>query len=929
MKVFAYVHTHWDREWYQPFEEYRLRLIELMDKLLDDLQSEKLNHFYFDGQTAAIEDYLEIFPEKEPLIKELIKEDKISIGPWYVLADEFLVSGESLVRNLLIGINKSKELGCDNFVGYLPDAFGHIDDMPRIFSSFGIENAIVWRGIGEQKSLFKWISKDGSSVNAHHLIEGYFQDILNQEWTIDKKAKSLTIFLDKIVKYTDIKTVLLPIGADHLATAIDLTKQISEINQKIDKYDIKLSSLKEYIEKVTGQTYLKPCRHAELVSASHDLAIPKQVRNDVTKVVEPDPFLQNIDSKNIKEVHGELRNNSRSFILSGTFSSRLYLKRQNARSSWLLSKIAEPLQSLLQNTGFSISRQNQLDYAWKLLLQNHPHDSICGCSIDPVHREMLTRFEKTNQVSNGIISRCLRDVANKVSKDEFAVINLSNYEYTGVLKLKTDKDLPNTNWQSIDCELDSASEGHCPFGDIGYKPNFSAPLVGEEQAVQGRVPLGEGGFAAQKTAAKKEFPPELLYNIEKIPVQEDYTNYSEYLVYVNDLKPCSLNIISTKKLSNSFESVETSKNSLKNEFVELKVNENGSLNIKNLKNNLEFQNLHLFENMADVGDTYNFSPIKTDKPLKPILKRSYIIENGTLRGQLRLIYEIKIPEKAVNNEKRSRKTITHSLGTDITLSAHSKMVEFETTWENKSKDHILQLKFNLPQKITKTFSEDNFGLIERNFDPDYSLRKNMPAETGKELKTNTACMQRFVWVQGFGLITEGLCEYGVHENELYMTLLRSVGILSQGKMGTRGQAAGPPLPTIEAQCPGKQVAKYAVCLTGEPKELFKQSDFFMGNILAQKGFVDKTTAKNVEFIKTDNPNIYTYAIKSPQKNSEKGLIVRLMNISDKKQILKADFGEDKNKIFEVNLLEKKLSDKNLQNLDIIFKPNELKTLYIL
>jgi alpha-mannosidase len=838
MKVFAYVHTHWDREWYQPFEEYRLRLIELVDKLVDDLQSEKLNYFYFDGQTAAIEDYLEIFPEKEQLIKELVEKNKITMGPWYVLADEFLVSGESIIRNLLLGINKSKAFGCNDFVGYLPDAFGHIDNMPQIFSSFGIENTILWRGAGEQKSLFEWLSKDGSSVCAHHLIEGYFQDLLNQQWSTGKKAEHLKIFLDKIKKSTDIEALLLPIGADHLATAVNLMEQISKINENLDDYQIILSSFEEYFENIKAQ-----------------------------KV-------------NVKEIKGELRDNSRNFILSGTFSTRLYLKQQNARTGWLLAKIAEPLQSLLEKFEISSSRKNQLEYAWKLFLQNHPHDSICGCSVDSVHREMLTRYEKTNQVTNGVISRCLRDVSNRISKNEIAVFNLCDYPFEGVVKIKTDEKLAET-------------------------------------------------LCCQKTETRKEFPPQILYDIQKIPVQEDYVSFHEYLVYVDSLKPYSLSIINPEKSLNRIEPVKTSQNLLKNKFVEIKVNKDGLLDIKNLENNLEFKNIHLFQDRADVGDTYNFNPIKNDKPTKARLKKVELKENGSLRGVLRLIYEMEIPEKAINETKRSKKTFKQIIQTDVVLYANSKMVEFETTWENKAKDHILQLKFNMPEKITKTISENNLGIIEREFDPDYSIKENMPVPFGKELKTNTACMQRFVWSQGFGLITEGLCEYGVDKNELYLTLIRSVGILSKGKIGTRGQAAGPPLPTPEAQCLGLQKARYAICLTEEPSELFAQADFFMGNILAQKGFAEKTEIKDIEFVKILNPNIYTYSIKKPHDKVKKGIIFRLMNISDKKQSLKADFADNIHQILEVNSLEETLSETNLKNTDIVFGSNELKTFWAL
>ena len=154
VKVFLFPHTHWDREWYKPFQDFRIRLVEVMDGVLKEFASGNLEHFYLDGQTVILEDYLQLHPEKEEEIRNLIKAKKLFVGPWYVLADEFLVSGEALVRNLLAGINQAKKFGCEDFFGYMPDSFGHNSQMPQILSSFGIKNAVLWRGVGDKKSEF-------------------------------------------------------------------------------------------------------------------------------------------------------------------------------------------------------------------------------------------------------------------------------------------------------------------------------------------------------------------------------------------------------------------------------------------------------------------------------------------------------------------------------------------------------------------------------------------------------------------------------------------------------------------------------------------------------------------------------------------------------------------------------------------------------
>ncbi|HYD47243.1 MAG TPA: hypothetical protein VEB21_02785, partial [Terriglobales bacterium] len=111
-ELFVVPHTHWDREWYQTFQDFRCRLVRLTDRLLDLLERDpSFSHFHFDGQTIVLEDYLEVRPENRPRLRRLIATGRIAVGPWYVLPDEFLVSGESLIRNLQIGHRIAAQFG--------------------------------------------------------------------------------------------------------------------------------------------------------------------------------------------------------------------------------------------------------------------------------------------------------------------------------------------------------------------------------------------------------------------------------------------------------------------------------------------------------------------------------------------------------------------------------------------------------------------------------------------------------------------------------------------------------------------------------------------------------------------------------------------------------------------------------------------------
>ena len=219
-EVIAYLHTHWDREWYREFEIFRLRLVKVFDHVLELLEEEKIPSFFFDGQVAALLDYLELRPEKEELVRKLISKKKLFIGPFYCLVDEFLTDGICFRKNLEIGLKIARDFGCNDFVAYLADTFGHSQNIPEILEEFDIDKAVVWRGCGNISANFKF-----KNINTVNLIKGYFNDIFSLEKPIREKAEILELWLDDISEKSG-NTLLLPIGADHLDVPDNISTQI-------------------------------------------------------------------------------------------------------------------------------------------------------------------------------------------------------------------------------------------------------------------------------------------------------------------------------------------------------------------------------------------------------------------------------------------------------------------------------------------------------------------------------------------------------------------------------------------------------------------------------------------------------------------------------------------------------------------------------
>ena len=242
-RVVAYLHSHWDREWYREFEVFRLRLLRVFDNVLDLLERGEIPSFYFDGQVCALLDYLKLRPEKEQLVRELVIDKKLFIGPFYTLVDEFLTDGICFRKNLEIGMDIARDFGCEDFIGYFADTFGHSKNIPEILKEFDIDKAIVWRGVPDELPA-DFIFCGVPTVN---LVRGYFMDIFSSDKTMEEKAQFLKKNLDMIAEKSG-DTLLLPIGADHLGIPRDIAYQIEEINTYLDDYYIVLSSPFDYFE---------------------------------------------------------------------------------------------------------------------------------------------------------------------------------------------------------------------------------------------------------------------------------------------------------------------------------------------------------------------------------------------------------------------------------------------------------------------------------------------------------------------------------------------------------------------------------------------------------------------------------------------------------------------------------------------------------
>ncbi|UXH43224.1 hypothetical protein N5C46_16210 [Rossellomorea vietnamensis] len=717
--------THWDREWYLPFEVFRHRLVQVMDRIVSGLEKGELEQFVLDGQMAALEDYFEVCEEslKEKVL-HFIEEKKIIIGPWYVLADEFLVSGESLIRNMEMGLKIAGRYGETQKVGYLPDTFGHVSQMPQLLQRFGIDNAILWRGIKPETSEFHWEAPNGSSVFTAFLPEGYYQPLLNE----DHPEEQLTSYVEKVTPYATTSQLLLTNGGDHLMPKHgNLMKQIHELQGEV-----------EFVSS-TYEAFLK--------------SVQAEIPADLPVFV------------------GEMRSNEHIYVLPNVLSARSYLKVQNQEMEDELTGYTEPLATLAGQEKYPL---RYLEESWKLLLLNHPHDSICGCSIDEVHKEMETR------------TMMLRQRLSSIQKGSLTHLGVQDPMFSGAGRRKPFDDnsvftvfnphpRPFTGWMSGEIWLEK--ERSFRLQDENGK--LLTPVIKNKR---------KGRHFASPLDAFPDFKEGTFYELD---------------FYVEDLAATSLAAFTV--VEGSYEEILESQDSvIENEYYSIELDEDGTLSLLEKETGKHHQGLHRFYSTLDAGDEYNYSP-----PVNDVKTVAELEGTGKVRrasGVQELSYDLKLVTPSGLNGDRtgpSEETVITTVEITLTVKEKDRKIDVSYVIDNRSRDQRLRVQYPLGTSVDHTYSDTAFDVVKREAKKDEAF----DAVKQKEVPVVVEPSLSFVRSDsGFTFYHRGLQEYQItrmeEEDSLDVTLIRSVGWLSRDDLRTRGGGAGPNMETPDAQCIG-------------------------------------------------------------------------------------------------------------------------------
>lgn len=737
-------HTHWDREWYHPVGRFRQRLVALIDALLDDEEDDA--PFLLDGQTIVLEDYLAVRPERRERVAARLRSGSLEAGPWYVLADELIPSGESLVRNLLAGRATLRGLGASApAVLYSPDAFGHAAALPAIASGFGMSVIVLWRGFGGMShpngDVARWVAPDGSSALLYHLAPDGYELGASLPANLRHARERWEALHAVLAPRATLGHVLLPNGADHHARQPQRAEAVRALATVATHAEVRLTSLGAF-----GRA---------IEEAAERATIPA--------------------------VTGELRDSyGYTWTLQGTFATRSSLKRRAARAERALLRDTEPWVALA-NRRRGATRGALVRAAWKTLLQCHPHDTLCGCSVDAVARAMTARLEDVEVQARGLRADALRDIighdsasARRAPPDAWraalVVRNAAARARGGVAIVRA-----QIAREHVRVGPGSGSRGTGPHGErrtLDVDP-FVQPLSIEQKHDRVESPLHyPWDDIVDETCAAVWVPPIPAFGTHSFPITPAALREQEPPVH----------------------SVRVGERWMENDALRVEVDAGGAVRLAACDESYTIADLLSLVSVKDRGDLYTFSPRGL-----PMYARFVSVQPG-LRGPLRATLLL-----------RYALTPAYPIAVALILDAASSFLRIEVTGRNVRKDHRLRLHVATGLASFEVHADAAFGPVRRE-------RIVAPADT-HEAAPLTAPLARYVTHSGSDrgatIYSDGLGEYqSLDDGAVALTLLRAVGELSRDDLPERPGHAGWPARTPGAQELGRFTGRFAIFLHG-------------------------------------------------------------------------------------------------------------------
>ena len=800
LDVLVVPHTHWDREWYHPAGRFRQRLIALVDELLDARHGAGPETagadapFLLDGQAVVLDDYLAVRPERRAELAEALAAGALEAGPWYVLADTLLPGGEALVRNLALGRRTVAALGAaPPPVCYSPDAFGHPAALPTIAAGFALPVAIVWRGYGGARwpagDSAWWQASDGARVLLHHLPPDGYEFGSRLPPALPSARERWAAMRPVLAGRARLGMALVLAGADHHARQERWPEAIEALRRAAAPDHVRVLTLAE-------------AARALLARAEGAAALPV--------------------------VEGELRDSTgHAWSLQGTFATRAGQKRRNAAAERLLVRDVEPWLAAealgagaagrVPDAGDAPRLRALLDAAWRSLLLCHPHDTLCGCSIDAVARAMDARLDDVEAQGEG-----LREIALARLLGHDPVLARSRRE----------------QWRPALVVRNRAARARGGVAevellrfvrDVGVGPGSAGAWRGVHAPAR---PLAVDGGAVLVQPLERSLRHDRVESPRHYP-DDDLVEATRALVWLPPVPGFALRAHALGEPEPDDPAtaagapvrpphpVLAADNRLDNGLLQVAADGRGRVRIAVPPLGVDVDGVIGWEDVGDAGDLYTHSPVGA--PLASAwCGGARTLHRGPLRGELEVRWRLRVPAALAPREdgdtfsrptRRGGGHVELPLTVRLAVDAGAAFVRLHVAGENLARDHRLRLVLATGVAGARVVADAAFGPVARDAAPPLP-----PAELAERVPP-TAPLHRYVTLyaaeRGVTLYGDGLAEYeSLPDGRLAVTLVRAVGELSRPDLPERPGHAGWPAATPEAQCPGAFAASFALLYHG-------------------------------------------------------------------------------------------------------------------
>lgn len=826
LEIHLVTHTHWDREWYRTAEVFRQRLVGLIDELIDTPPRQG-DGFLLDGQAIVLEDYLAVRPDRRDRLESLLRDGRLEAGPWYVLPDELIPSGEALVRNLLAGRTVLDSLGATSQpVLYCPDSFGHPAALPELAAGFGLPLTILWRGYGSSRwprgDVVRWKAPSGAQTLVFHLPPDGYEFGASLPTDVERARTRWEKIRAVLAPRSTVGVTLLQNGADHHARQLGRDQAVELIQDLAEKRKDRLraSSMRIFAE----------------------------------------ALVERAGAQRLPSISGELRDSyGYTWALQGTFGTRASQKRANAIAERSLARAAEPWSAAAWLAGGS-ARVHHLRTAWKTLLAAHPHDTLCGTAIDEVAVAMEARVASATTQADAITASAIDDLLGRDADAERERAD----EWQSMLVVRNDAVRARGGVAVVEIIERLADEPVGPGSSGGPRMAEAVNDSSSKPSIPKGMQLLESHVRRDRIESARHYP------------DNDIARVSTCAVAIDELP--ALGLTSYRLADASFatptDRVRVSSDVMSNMLTSCRFEKGGELTVDSAGRSAA--KILRFEDREDRGDLY--TPSIGDDAARAALIKQRIVQRGPLIGEVEQQWKL-----SATGRKRAAQSGT--IDVTVRVTAGSPVIEFLVAGINAATNHRLRIGIATGVTGATVVADAAFGPIERvPLDIPSSERK-------VEANPPTAPLHRYVSLfspkSAATIFSDGLAEYEVDsKGVVWITLLRAVGDLSRNDLPERPGHAGWPVDTPLAQSIGPFEARVGLHLHGGRTpavldEIEREADRFLNPL---RGFTYRSALQQPKPVRGPELSGAGLAFSTmKQSEDEKWLVLRCVNLADREQ----------------------------------------------